>query len=85
MGCKQWRHLDVETGEGFKPLPFYPKERGDVESRFLALCDRSELENGRANGAGTDFDPAILITRNVWQSLAYSSLSTVVSPPSDYL
>ena len=56
IGCKQWRRQDVETGEGFKPLPFpyHPNGHGDVESRFLALCDRSELENGRANGAGTD-------------------------------
>ena len=34
---------------------------GDLGSRFLVLCDRSELENGCANGAGTDFDYAALI------------------------
>jgi len=46
IGCKQWRRQDVETREGFKPLPFpsHPKGRGDVESRFLALCDRRERE-----------------------------------------
>ena len=37
------------------------KGRGDVGSRFLVLCDRSELENGCANVAGTDFDYAVLI------------------------
>jgi len=84
MGCKQWQRQDVKTGEGFKSLPFpsHPKGRGDVGSRFLCLCDRSELENGHADGAGTDFDYAVLITRNAWQILAYSPLCTVVWPPS---
>jgi len=85
MGCKQWRCQDVKTGEGFKPLPFSSHPSGDVGSRFLCLYDRSDLENGHADGAGTDFDYAVLITRNVWQSLAYSLLSAIVSPPSDYL
>ena len=78
---------NFKNGEGFKSLlfPSHPKGRGDVGSRFLCLCDRSELENGRADGAGTDIDYAVLITRNVWQSLAYSPLGAVVSPPSDYL
>ena len=84
MGCKQWRRQDVKTGEGFKSLPFpsHPRGRDDVGSRFLWLCDRSELENGHADGAGTDFDYAELIARNAWQSQAYSPLCTVVWPRS---
>ena len=68
----------------FRDSPAMPKQfnhcshlkgRGNVGSRFLCLCDRSELENGRADGAGTDFDYVVLITRNVWQSLAYIARS----------
>ena len=47
--CADWTSTDGAKG------------CGDVRSRFLVLCDRSELENGCANGAGTDFDYAALI------------------------
>jgi len=40
------------------------KGRGDVGSQFWVLCDwYYELENGRANSAGTDFDHAGLIIK----------------------
>jgi len=71
----------LKLGKGLSPFPFPPIPRDVATSeaaRFLCLCDRSELENGRADGAGTDFDYAVLITRNVWQSLAYSPLGAVV-------
>jgi len=32
------------------------KGRVDAGNQFLVFCVRSELENGRTNGAGTDFD-----------------------------
>jgi len=85
IGCKQWRRQDVETGEGYvKPIRSLSlPSQGTWRRRKPVPGARSELENGSANGAGTDFDPAILITRNVWQSQACSSLSTVVYPPSD--
>ena len=47
--CADWTSTDGAKG------------RGHVGSRFLVLCDRSELENRCANGAGTDFDYAALI------------------------
>jgi len=54
---------------------------GDVGSRFLVLCDRSELVNGCANGAGTDFDCAALIKQEAFEKCwAHSPLRAAACP-----
>ena len=53
----------LKLGKGLSLFPFPPIPRDVATSeaaRFLCLCDRSELENGRADGAGTDFDLSLI-------------------------
>ena len=43
------------------------------------------IQVGRIRSSDTTWQCNKIITRNAWQSLAYSPLGAIVSPPSEYL